>query len=69
MAVAGIALGVAAGLVGARVAALYLERVQMPGMLAVAAAAVVLLLAAVAASVAPAARAARTNVVEALRAE
>jgi putative ABC transport system permease protein len=69
MAVAGIALGVAAGLVGARIAALYLERVQMPGLLAVAAAAIVLLLAAVAASVAPAARAARTNVVEALRAE
>jgi ABC-type lipoprotein release transport system permease subunit len=51
------------------VAAAYLERVQMPGLIAAGAAGVLLLIAAVAASVAPAARAARTNVIEALRAE
>jgi ABC-type antimicrobial peptide transport system permease subunit len=69
MAIAGVGLGVVAGFVGAKVAASYLERVQMPGMLVAAAAGLLLLMAAVAASVAPAARAARTNVIEALRAE
>jgi putative ABC transport system permease protein len=69
MAVGGILAGVVGGFVVARVAAGYLEQVQMPGALAVVAAGTVLLLAAVTASILPAARAARTNVIEALRAE
>jgi ABC-type lipoprotein release transport system permease subunit len=43
--------------------------VQMPGVIVVTAAGAVLLAAAVCASLMPAARAARTNVIEALRAE
>jgi putative ABC transport system permease protein len=69
IAVSGIVIGVAGGYAAARVAASYLERVQMPGAIAVAAAGAVLLAAGVAASVVPAARAARTNVIEALRAD
>jgi predicted permease len=69
MAVAGVAIGITGGFVAARVAAGYLEQVQMPGGLVVVAAAAVLLLAAITASILPAARAARTNVIEALRAE
>jgi ABC-type lipoprotein release transport system permease subunit len=53
----------------ARIAARYIEELQMPGGVAVTAAAAVLLVAAIAASVVPAARAARTNVTRALRAE
>jgi hypothetical protein len=69
IAVSGIVIGVAGGYAAARVAASYLEKVQMPGAIAVAAAGAVLLAAGVAASVVPAARAARTNVIEALRAD
>src|SRR4051812_2483405 len=67
------ATGIAAGIVGgfglAIVVARYVVQVQMPGAIVVAAAGVTLFAAAVAASLAPAARAARTNVVEALRAD
>ena len=69
IAVAGVITGVAGGFVAARVAARYLEQVQMPGALVAGGAGVLLLMAAVAASLIPAARAARTNVIEALRAE
>ena len=69
IAVAGVITGVAGGFVAARVAARYLEQVQMPGALVAGGAGLLLLMAAVAASLIPAARAARTNVIEALRAE
>jgi predicted permease len=69
IAVSGIVIGIAGGYAAARVAASYLEKVQMPGAIAVGAAGAVLLAAGIAASVVPAARAARTNVIEALRAD
>ena len=69
IAIAGIMIGLAGGYAAARLAASYLERVQMPGAIAVLAAGSVLLTAGVAASLVPAARAARTNVIEALRAD
>jgi predicted permease len=69
MAVAGIALGMFGGFIAARIAARYLEQVQLPGATVVVAAGAVLLIAGIAASIVPAARAARTNVIEALRAE
>ena len=69
MAIAGIAAGLAAGYVVARIAARYVEQMQMPGGIPVVGAATVLLVAAVAASVVPAARAARVNVMDALRAD
>jgi predicted permease len=65
----GIVAGAAGGFVLARVAASYIQDVQIPGALPVLAAAVVLLAAAVIASVLPAGRAARVDVVQALRAE
>jgi len=69
MAIAGIATGIGGGFVVARIAVRYVEQMQMPGGIAVTGAATVLLVAAVAASVVPAARAARTNVMAALRAD
>jgi putative ABC transport system permease protein len=69
IAVGGIAVGLVAGLALTRVAAAYVEQVQTPGVVAVVAAAAMLIVAGVAASAMPAARAARTNVIEALRAE
>jgi predicted permease len=69
MAIAGIAAGIAGGFVLARMAVRYVEQMQMPGAIPVVGAATVLLVAAVAASVIPAARAARVNVMDALRAE
>ena len=69
IAVSGIVIGVAGGYVAARLAASYLDKVQMPGAVAVFAAGGVLLTAGVVASLVPAARAARTNVIEALRAD
>lgn len=69
IAIAGIVIGLGGGYVAARVASSYLEKVQMPGAVAVMAAGTVLLAAGVAASLVPAARAARTNVIEALRAD
>jgi hypothetical protein len=69
MAVMGIALGIGGGFVAARLASHYLEQVQMPGALAIGAAAALLFAAGIGASIVPAARAARTNVIEALRAD
>jgi ABC-type antimicrobial peptide transport system permease subunit len=69
MATAGVVAGAAAGWALARVAASYIEKVQMPGIVPVVGAAIVLLAAAVVASVMPAARAARVDVITALRAE
>jgi putative ABC transport system permease protein len=69
IALAGIAVGIAGGLGLAVVVARYVVQLQMPGAVVVAAAGATLFAAAVGASLAPAARAARTNVVEALRAD
>ncbi len=67
------ALGIVSGVVGgyllARVAGTFVEGVQIPGALPLGAAAVVLVTAAVVASLMPAARAARVDVIRALRAE
>jgi ABC-type antimicrobial peptide transport system permease subunit len=67
------ALGVVAGVLGgfalARLAGSYFEEVKMPGLLVISGSAVVLLLAAVVASALPAARAARIDVMQALRSE
>ena len=65
----GVVTGAVSGFVLARVAASYFQKVQMPGVLPVIAAAAVLLVAAVIGSLLPAARAARVDVVQALRAE
>jgi ABC-type antimicrobial peptide transport system permease subunit len=60
---------VVVGFGSTRVLGKYVAEVQQPGALSIAAAAVVILGAAVIASAVPAARAARVNAVEALRAE
>ena len=69
IAAGGIGVGAVGGFILSRVATSYVAQVQMPGVIVVAAAGAVLLVAAVGASLMPAARAARTNVLEALRAE
>ena len=69
MAAAGIVVGVLFGFVLARVARSYFAEVTMPGFFPVAAAALVLLTVAVIASMLPAARAARVDVIQALRTE
>jgi putative ABC transport system permease protein len=69
MAAAGLLAGAACGYVIARLAGSYFRDVQMPGAVPVIASAVVLLVAAIVASVLPAARAARVDVMEALRSE
>jgi ABC-type antimicrobial peptide transport system permease subunit len=67
------AIGIAAGAVGgyalARVAARFVEHVQMPGALPVMGAAAVLIGSAIVASLMPAARASRVDVMQALRSE
>lgn len=65
----GIVAGAVGGYVLARLAAGYVPDMRMPGTLALAGTTAVLLAAAVAASLAPAARAARVDIVQALRAE
>jgi len=65
----GVGTGVVVGFALARTIAKYVADVQQPGALALVASAVVILAAAVIASAVPAARAARVNAVEALRAE
>lgn len=65
----GIVAGVAGGYAVAGVAASYFANVQMPGVVALAAAAVVLVGAAICASLMPAARASRVDVLQALRSE
>lgn len=67
------ASGIVAGFIGVyvltKLAASYLNEVQMPGVVPIAAAATLLLAAAVVASIVPARRAARINVMQAIRAE
>jgi putative ABC transport system permease protein len=65
----GIAAGALGGLVLSRVVASFFTTVQLPGALAVGVAAAVLMAAAVVASWVPAARAARIDIIEALRSE
>ena len=67
MAVAGLAVGFACGYWLAQLAAQLLGDLKMPGALPVASSAAVLLLAAVIASLAPAAKAARVDVIQVLR--
>ncbi|HET8549129.1 MAG TPA: FtsX-like permease family protein, partial [Bryobacteraceae bacterium] len=69
MAIGGLALGLAGGYWLAQVAGSVLGGLKMPGVLPVAGAALVLLLAAVIASAIPALRAARVDVMQALRFE
>jgi predicted permease len=69
MAAAGIVAGAVGGYILARLAGSYLLDMKMPSPLPVLASAFILLIAAVAASALPAARAARIDVIQALRAE
>ena len=69
MAAAGVLAGAAFGFVMARLARSYFLDVKMPGALPVVLSAFVLLAAAIVASSVPALRAARTDVMKALRAE
>jgi putative ABC transport system permease protein len=69
MSLGGLAVGFACGFWLAQLAGTLLGDLKMPGVLPVAGSAVVLLLAAVTASVIPAARAARVDVMQALRTE
>jgi predicted permease len=69
MAIAGLAAGVACGFALAQLAGTFLGDLKMPGVLPVASSALILLLAALTASVIPAARAARVDVIQALRME
>jgi predicted permease len=69
MAAAGVAAGAAGGFVLARIIGTYVLPVQFPGAVPVIGAAMVLLVAATLASLLPAARAARVDVMQALRSE
>jgi len=69
MAAAGVVAGAVCGYALARLASSYVVDMRMPGAVPVVASALVLLAAAVVASVLPAARAARVDVMEALRSE
>ena len=69
MAGIGVATGAAAGFALARLMGSYVQQVRLPGLLPIAGAATALLVAAVVASVLPASRAARVDVVRALRAD
>jgi putative ABC transport system permease protein len=69
MAAVGIVAGAAFGYLLARLASSYIVDMRMPDTIPVAASAAVLLAAAVVASVLPAARAARIDVMDALRSE
>jgi predicted permease len=65
----GVVAGAFGGLAVARLVGSYVQNVQLPGVLPVAGSAAVLLIAAIIGSLLPAARAARVDVVQALRAE
>ena len=65
----GIAAGVVGGIALARIAGSYVHDVRLPGAVPVLGAALVLVAAALVASMLPAARAARVDVIEALRTE
>lgn len=67
MAIAGLAVGFACGFALAHLAGTFLEDLKTPDVMPVAGSALILLLAAVTASVIPAARAARVDVIQALR--
>jgi predicted lysophospholipase L1 biosynthesis ABC-type transport system permease subunit len=67
MAIGGLAVGFACGIGLAQLAGAFLGDLKMPGVLPVAGSALALLLAAATASVIPAARAARVDVMQALR--
>jgi predicted permease len=69
IAAAGVLAGVLGGIVLARLVGSFITDVRLPGALPIAGAAVILIVAAVAASLMPAARAARVDVLNALRAE
>jgi putative ABC transport system permease protein len=69
MAVAGIVAGAACGFALAQLAGSYFPDLKMPGVVPVAGSAIILLTAAVVASVLPAARAARVDVMQALRSD
>jgi ABC-type antimicrobial peptide transport system permease subunit len=69
MAGVGVVAGAACGFALARLAGSYFEGVRMPGALPAIGAAIILLAAAVVASVIPAARAARVDVMQALRSD
>jgi ABC-type antimicrobial peptide transport system permease subunit len=69
MAISGLALGLACGFGLAQLASSFVGNLKMPGLLPVAGSALVLLLAAVIASAIPALRAARVDVMRALRAD
>src|SRR5208337_2579878 len=69
MAAVGIVAGAACGYVLARLASSYFQDVPLPGALPVIGSAMVLLVAAVVASVLPATRAARVDVMQALRSD
>jgi putative ABC transport system permease protein len=69
MAAGGVVAGAACGYALARLAGSYIQDVRIPGALPVIGSALVLLIAAVIASAVPAARAARVDVVEALRSD
>jgi len=69
MALGGLVAGGSGGYCLARLGSRFLGEMKMPGVLPVAASALLLLLAAVLASVLPAARAARVDIVQALRAD
>jgi ABC-type antimicrobial peptide transport system permease subunit len=69
IATAGVVIGAAGGYALARIAAAFIQDVAIPGLLPIGVATVILLVAALAASLLPAARAARVDVMEALRAD
>ena len=69
MAAAGIIVGAAAGFALARIAGSYFQGAQLPGVTVVIVSAFLLLAAAIIASALPAIRAARVDVIQALRAE
>jgi putative ABC transport system permease protein len=69
MAVAGVVAGAAFGFGAARLAGAYFADLKMPGALPVVISAFVLMAAAVVASMLPASRAARVDVIQALRSE
>lgn len=69
IAIAGVAAGIACGYGLANLASSYIHGMQMPGVLPLAVAAAVLLAAALVASLVPAARAARVDVMQALRSD